>query len=469
MLKIFNTLTRKKEEFVPLKTPQVTMYVCGPTVYNYIHIGNARSAVVFDTIRRYLQYRGYQVQFVSNFTDVDDKIIKAAREQELTPQQIVNKYIAAYQEDMAALNVLPATLNPRATENMADIISFIEDLISKGYAYESAGDVYYRARKFAYYGQLSGQDIDDLELGASQRTNDMDTLKKEDPIDFALWKKAPTHEISWDSPWSKGRPGWHIECSVMATKYLGKTIDIHGGGEDLVFPHHENEIAQSETHTGQQFVRYWMHNGFVTIGSDNEKMSKSLGNFVTVHELLQQVDAQVLRLFMASTQYRRPIQYSDANLQEAQSNLQHLQTAAQNLSFRLQDDEFNEFNAQIQSQLETIEQHFIAHMDDDFNVQNGLSDIYELMRLMNQYATAEQVNQKNINNLLDKFSELLQIFGIEFVTNPQLNHQIETLIQKRDAARDQKNFAESDALRDQLLKMGIILEDTPQGTRWRKK
>ncbi len=469
MIKIFNTLTKKKETFIPLNPPQVTMYICGPTVYNYIHIGNARSAVVFDTIRRYLQYRGYQVKYVSNFTDVDDKIIKAAREKEVTPKQLVTKYIAAYQTDMKALNVLPATLNPRATDNINDIIKFISDLIAKGYAYESAGDVYYRTRKFKHYGQLSGQNLADLEQGASQRTNFLDTSKKEDPMDFALWKKAPSNELSWASPWSNGRPGWHIECSVMATKYLGPTIDIHGGGEDLIFPHHENEIAQSEVHTGQQFVHYWLHNGFVTIGSDNEKMSKSLGNFITVHELLQQLDPQVLRFFMAATQYRRPIQYSEANLQDAHNNLQHLQTAAQNLNFRLQDHDFGDFDAAVQSKQEAIKENFISHMDDDFNVQNGLSDLYELMRLINQYSAQKQVNQQNIHNLLIQYTDILRIFGIEFATNPQLDQQIEALIQQRDTARAQKDFATSDDLRSQLLQMGIILEDTPQGTRWHKK
>lgn len=469
MIKIFNTLTKKKETFIPLNPPQVTMYICGPTVYNYIHIGNARSAVVFDTIRRYLQYRGYQVKYVSNFTDVDDKIIKAAREKEVTPKQLVTKYIAAYQTDMKALNVLPATMNPRATDNINDIIKFISDLITKGYAYESAGDVYYRTRKFKHYGQLSGQNLADLEQGASQRTNVLDTSKKEDPMDFALWKKAPSNELSWASPWSNGRPGWHIECSVMATKYLGPTIDIHGGGEDLIFPHHENEIAQSEVHTGQQFVHYWLHNGFVTIGNDNEKMSKSLGNFITVHELLQQLDPQVLRFLMAATQYRRPIQYSEANLQDAHNNLQHLQTAAQNLNFRLQDHDFGDFDAAVQSKQDAIKENFISHMDDDFNVQNGLSDLYELMRLINQYSAQKQVNQQNIHNLLVQYTDILRIFGIEFATNPQLDQQIEALIQQRDTARAQKDFATSDALRSQLLQMGIILEDTPQGTRWHKK
>ena len=469
VLRVFNTLTHQKEEFRPLAAPKVTMYVCGPTVYNYIHIGNARSVVAFDTIRRYLEYRGFEVNYVSNFTDVDDKIIKAAQEQQLTCEQIVEKYLRAYYQDIQALNVQPATLNPRATENMPEIITFIEDLIAKGYAYASAGDVYFRARKFANYGQLSKQAVDDLEQGASQRINAADTVKKEDPIDFALWKHAASNEISWDSPWGLGRPGGHIECSVMAIKYLGPTIDIHAGGEDLIFPHHENEIAQSEVHTGQKFARYWLHNGFVTIGSDNEKMSKSLGNFITVHELLQQVDPQVLRLLLAATQYRHPLQYSDASLDDAQTNLQHLQTAAKNLNFRLQDSQTTAFDEGIEQQLTQLTQQFTAHMDDDFNVQNGLSDVYELMRLINRYSQQAQINLDNARHLLDRYAQLLAIFGITLKFDYEVNAQVEELIKQREAARANKNFAQSDRLRQQLRQMGIILEDTPQGTRWHKE
>ena len=327
MLTIYNTLTRKKEEFKPLHPGVVNMYVCGPTVYNYIHIGNARSAIAFDTVRRYLEFKGYKVNYVSNFTDVDDKMIKAAAEQGITVPQLAENYINAFMEDTAAINIEPATLHPRATENITEIIKFVQGLVEKGYAYPKDGDVYYRARKFNHYGQLSGQSLDDLEVGASEHVSADEVNKKEDPLDFALWKAAKPGEISWDSPWGKGRPGWHIECSVMSTKYLGKTIDIHAGGQDLEFPHHENEIAQSEAETGQKFVRYWMHNGFVTIGKDNEKMSKSLHNFITVHEIIKEVDPQVLRFFMATTQYRRPIQYSQANLTDAQNNLNHIQTA----------------------------------------------------------------------------------------------------------------------------------------------
>ncbi|NVY95992.1 cysteine--tRNA ligase [Lactobacillus sp. DCY120] len=469
MLKIFNTLTKNKEEFVPQVAGQVKMYVCGPTVYNYIHLGNARSIVAFDTIRRYLEYRGYQVDYVSNFTDVGDKIIKAAQEQQLTSQQIADKYIAAYQADTKALNVQSATKSPRATENMVEIIDLIADLIARGFAYESAGDVYYRARKFKKYGQLSGQDLADLELGASQRVDVQDTAKKEDPIDFALWKKAPENEISWPSPWSKGRPGWHIECSAMANKYLGATVDIHAGGEDLIFPHHENEIAQSEVHTGQTFAHYWMHNGFVTIGEHGEKMSKSLHNFVTVHELLQQVDPQVLRFFMAATQYRRPVQYSQTSLADAQTKLQHFQTAAKNLYFRLQDEAFGDFDAQLAAEVTQLEQQFQEHMDDDFNVQNGLSDLYEMMRLVNNYVARDQVNRKSVEQLLNKFTELLGIFGLEFQFDNNVDQEVEGLIQERDQARADKDFQQSDQLRDQLRAMGIILEDTPQGTRWHKE
>ena len=323
MIKIYNTLTRKKEEFIPIQKGHVGMYVCGPTVYNYIHIGNARSTIAFDTIRRYFEYRGYKVDFVSNFTDVDDKIIRTANELGITAPEVADRFIRAFEEDTKALNVEPATLHPRVMDHMPDILAFIQVLVEKGYAYESSGDVYYRTRKFENYGKLSDQSIDELEVGASQRTGE-EQQQKEDPLDFALWKQAKPGEISWDSPWGKGRPGWHIECSVMATKHLGETIDIHGGGQDLEFPHHENEIAQSEAKTGKKFANYWMHNGYVTIGEDDEKMSKSLGNFITVHEMIKNVDPQVLRFFMATTQYRRPIRYSETTMKEAATNLQRL-------------------------------------------------------------------------------------------------------------------------------------------------
>lgn len=468
MLQLYNTLTNQKEKFEPLNPGKVTMYVCGPTVYNYIHIGNARSAVAFDTIRRYLEYRGFEVNYVSNFTDVDDKIIKASQEMNLSVKEITEKFINAFYEDTSALNVKKATLNPRVMDNMDDIIKFIEVLVQKGYAYESAGDVYYKTRKFKDYGKLSGQLIDDLEQGASSRVDDIDQDKKQDPLDFALWKKAKQGEISWDSPWGQGRPGWHIECSVMSTKYLGDTIDIHAGGQDLEFPHHENEIAQSEEKTGKKFARYWLHNGFVTIGEEDQKMSKSLGNFVTVHDLLKEVNPQVIRFFMSTTQYRRPIRYSSANLNEAKVNLNKLQTAYENLSYRLKDSvEGND--KEVEVNFANLEKDFVKVMDDDFNVQNGISVVYEMAKQLNVYSEKEKVYTDTINNLINTYKKVVEIFGISFSEEKELlDDTIEQLIQERNEARKNKNFKRSDEIRDLLKEQGIILEDTAQGTRWKR-
>ncbi|MEN3954612.1 cysteine--tRNA ligase [Ligilactobacillus salivarius] len=468
MLQLYNTLTNQKEKFEPLNPGKVTMYVCGPTVYNYIHIGNARSAVAFDTIRRYLEYRGFEVNYVSNFTDVDDKIIKASQEMNLSVKEITEKFINAFYEDTSALNVKKATLNPRVMDNMDDIIKFIEVLVQKGYAYESAGDVYYKTRKFKDYGKLSGQLIDDLEQGASSRVDDIDQDKKQDPLDFALWKKVKQGEISWDSPWGQGRPGWHIECSVMSTKYLGDTIDIHAGGQDLEFPHHENEIAQSEAKTGKKFARYWLHNGFVTIGEEDQKMSKSLGNFVTVHDLLKKVNPQVIRFFMSTTQYRRPIRYSSANLDEAKVNLNKLQTAYENLSYRLKDSvEGND--KEVESNFANLEKDFVKVMDDDFNVQNGISVVYEMAKQLNVYSEKEKVYTDTINNLINTYKKVVEIFGISFNEEKELlDDTIEQLIQERNEARKNKNFKRSDEIRDLLKEQGIILEDTAQGTRWKR-
>lgn len=468
MLQLYNTLTNQKEKFEPLNPGKVTMYVCGPTVYNYIHIGNARSAVAFDTIRRYLEYRGFEVNYVSNFTDVDDKIIKASQEMNLSVKEITEKFINAFYEDTSALNVKKATLNPRVMDNMDDIIKFIEVLVQKGYAYESAGDVYYKTRKFKDYGKLSGQLIDDLEQGASSRVDDIDQDKKQDPLDFALWKKAKQGEISWDSPWGQGRPGWHIECSVMSTKYLGDTIDIHAGGQDLEFPHHENEIAQSEAKTGKKFARYWLHNGFVTIGEEDQKMSKSLGNFVTVHDLLKEVNPQVIRFFMSTTQYRRPIRYSFANLNEAKVNLNKLQTAYENLSYRLKDSvEGND--KEVEVNFANLEKDFVKVMDDDFNVQNGISVVYEMAKQLNVYSEKEKVYTDTINNLINTYKKVVEIFGISFSEEKELlDDTIEQLIQERNEARKNKNFKRSDEIRDLLKEQGIILEDTAQGTRWKR-
>ncbi|OJG94433.1 cysteinyl-tRNA synthetase [Enterococcus thailandicus] len=445
------------------------MYVCGPTVYNYIHIGNARSTIAFDTIRRYFEYRGYQVKYVSNFTDVDDKIIRAAKDLGITAPEVADRFIQAFEEDTKALNVEPATLHPRVMDHMPDILSFIQVLIEKGYAYEAQGDVYYRTRRFKDYGQLSDQSIDELEIGASQRTGEEQQLK-EDPLDFALWKNAKPGEIFWESPWGNGRPGWHIECSVMATKHLGETIDIHGGGQDLEFPHHENEIAQSEAKTGQKFANYWMHNGYVTIGEEDQKMSKSLGNFITVHEMIQTVDPQVLRFFMATTQYRRPIRYSEATIKEAATNLQRLKNTYDNVQFRkdsaassLTDD------SDKMAELTELETRFIQEMDDDFNAANGITVVYELAKWLNTYLEQEQVSLPVLDQAITLYAQWLAIFGIFFTSEALLDEDIEQLIEERNQARQAKNFARSDEIRDLFKEKGIILEDTPQGTRWRRE
>ncbi|MYV18346.1 cysteine--tRNA ligase [Furfurilactobacillus milii] len=468
MIQIFNTLTRQKEDFIPLHKGQVNMYVCGPTVYNYIHIGNARSVVAFDTIRRYFEYKGYQVKYVSNFTDVDDKMINEAAKEGITVPELGNRFINAYFEDTKPLNVERATVNPRATENISDIVDFVADLVDKGFAYESAGDVYYRARKFPDYTQLVHESLDDLENGASDRVDDGDNAKKEDPIDFALWKAAKPGEISWQSPWGMGRPGWHIECSVMSTKYLGDTFDIHGGGQDLIFPHHTNEIAQSEAHTGKKFARYWMHNGFVTVGDENEKMSKSLGNFVTLREMNQREDPQAVRFFMATTQYRRPIQYTSGNLQDAKNNLARLQTTFNNLNYRMSDAKDGQDEA-IEAQAKQQQVAFENAMDDDFNVQNGIAAVYELAKLINVYLNESTVAKKTLVNLKTLLSTLLSVFGIELTDADTADEEIQALIDERLAARKNKDFQRSDDIRDELKARGIILEDTPQGTRWRKE
>ncbi len=468
MIKIYNTLSRTKEEFHPLEEGKVKMYVCGPTVYNYIHIGNGRSTVSFDTVRRYLEFRGYEVNYVSNFTDVDDKIIRAAKELKITAPEVADRFIEAFTEDTQALNVKPACAHPRVMDHIDDIIDFIQVLMDKGYAYEAKGDVYYRTRKFETYGKLSDQSIDELEVGASQRTGEEQQIK-EDPLDFALWKSAKPEEISWESPWGHGRPGWHIECSVMATKLLGDTIDIHGGGQDLEFPHHENEIAQSEAKTGKTFANYWMHNGYVTIGDDDEKMSKSLGNFVTVHDMVQQIDPQVLRFFMATTQYRRPIRYSETTLKEAATNLQRLRTAYENAGFRLADaQESLAEDAEKVTEIQALVTRFTEEMDDDFNTANGITVVYELAKWLNMYSEQAAVSQVVLDKARATFTQLLDVFGIVF-QEELVDADIEAFIEERNQARKDRNFSRSDEIRDLLKEQGIILEDTPQGTRWRKE
>lgn len=471
-VRVYNTLTRKKEEFKPLVPGHISMYVCGPTVYNYIHIGNARSAIAFDTIRRYFEYKGYDVKYVSNFTDVDDKMINEARAEKTTVPKLAEKFINAFLADTTALNIEPATLHPRATHEINDIITFVKSLIDNGYAYEVDGDVYYRAKKFKHYGQLSDQNIEQLEEGASEHINDTEQSRKEDPIDFALWKaqKEPD-EIAWDSPWGKGRPGWHIECSVMSTKYLGDTIDIHGGGQDLEFPHHENEIAQSEAKTGKKFVNYWLHNGFVTVGKDQEKMSKSLHNFVTVHDILREVDPQVLRFFMASVQYRRQINYSAENLAQAATILDRFKNTLTNINYRLAYDTASEESAELAQAIMATNEKFEQAMDDDFNVQNALTAIYDLLPVVNANANAARADKQELQKFKEKLASWLLVFGVDTnklcVKNAGSNDdEIDALVKKRDKARANKDWATSDQIRDQLKEMGITIQDTPQGTRW---
>ncbi|KAA8789013.1 cysteine--tRNA ligase [Lactobacillus crispatus] len=471
-VRVYNTLTRKKEEFKPLVPGHISMYVCGPTVYNYIHIGNARSAIAFDTIRRYFEYKGYDVKYVSNFTDVDDKMINEARAEKTTVPKLAEKFINAFLADTTALNIETATLHPRATHEINDIITFVKSLIDNGYAYEVDGDVYYRAKKFKHYGQLSDQNIEQLEEGASEHINDTEQSRKEDPIDFALWKaqKEPD-EIAWDSPWGKGRPGWHIECSVMSTKYLGDTIDIHGGGQDLEFPHHENEIAQSEAKTGKKFVNYWLHNGFVTVGKDQEKMSKSLHNFVTVHDILREVDPQVLRFFMASVQYRRQINYSAENLAQAATILDRFKNTLTNINYRLADDTASEESAELAQAIMATNEKFEQAMDDDFNVQNALTAIYDLLPVVNANANAARADKQELQKFKKKLASWLLVFGVDTnklcVKNAGSNDdEIDALVKKRDEARANKDWATSDQIRDQLKEMGITIQDTPQGTRW---
>ncbi|AWF96435.1 MULTISPECIES: cysteine--tRNA ligase [Weissella] len=470
MMKTFNTMSLEKETFTPINEKTINMYVCGPTVYNYIHIGNARSAIAFDTIRRYFEYRGYEVNYVSNFTDVDDKMIAAASEQGITVPELADKYIDAFNEDTAPLNIKPATVRPRATEHIPEIIEFVEDLIKKGYAYESEGDVYFRAKKFKGYGILAHQDLAEMESNAAGRLDDGELARKEDPMDFAVWKgENGDGAIAWNSPWGKGRPGWHIECSVMSTKYLGNHLDIHGGGIDLAFPHHTNEIAQTEAHTGEKFVEKWLHNGFVTVGDENEKMSKSLGNFTTVHELLQQIDdPMVLRFFMATTQYRRPIAYSQKNMDLAARNLERIRTGYRNLQFRLGSAVAGS-DADIEAKAQEKVDAFVEAMDDDFNAQNAMTAVYELIELANLYSQAEEVKTDTVNFVLKQIKDLMNVFGVDGLEQaPLLDADVDALIKERDAARETSNFARSDEIRDELASRGIILEDTPQGTRWRR-
>ncbi|PLS10274.1 cysteine--tRNA ligase [Neobacillus cucumis] len=462
-IQIYNTLTRKKETFVPLEEGKVKMYVCGPTVYNYIHIGNARPAIVFDTVRRYLEYRGYDVKYVSNFTDVDDKLIRAANQLGEDVPTIANRFIEAYFEDVSALGCQKADVHPRVMENMDIIIDFISQLVKKGFAYESEGDVYFRTRSFDEYGKLSHQSIDDLQVGARIEVGD----KKEDDLDFALWKAAKEGEIYWESPWGLGRPGWHIECSAMAKKYLGETIDIHAGGQDLTFPHHENEIAQSEALSGKLFSRYWMHNGYINI--DNEKMSKSLGNFVLVHDIIKKHNPQVLRFFMLSVHYRNPINYSEELLESTKAAFERLTTSYQNLKHRKEaSTNLTDHNQEWLDKLTVLHDQFIEAMDDDFNTALAISILFEISKLANYYLLEKNTAVEVIEAFTNKFEELLGVLGLTFGSDEMLDGEIDALIEKRNQARRDRNFQLSDQIRDQLKEMNIILEDTPQGTRWKR-
>jgi cysteinyl-tRNA synthetase len=462
-IQLYNTLTRKKEEFVPLEEGKVKMYVCGPTVYNYIHIGNARPAIVFDTVRRYFEYRGYDIQYVSNFTDVDDKLIRAANQLGEDVPTIANRFIEAYFEDVSALGCKKADIHPRVMENMDIIIDFIDQLVKKDYAYESEGDVYFRTRKFDDYGKLSHQSIDDLQVGARIEVGE----KKQDDMDFALWKAAKEGEIFWESPWGIGRPGWHIECSAMAKKYLGETIDIHAGGQDLTFPHHENEIAQSEALTGKTFARYWMHNGYINI--DNEKMSKSLGNFVLVHDIIKAHNPQVLRFFMLSVHYRNPINYSEELLESTKAAYERLTTSYQNLQHRKESStNLTNNNQEWLEKIEALQDEFIKAMDDDFNTAKAISVLFDLSKLANYYLLEKNTAVEVIDKFTQQFNELFNVLGLTLEATELLDEEIDALIEKRIQARKDRNFQLSDQIRDQLKEMNIILEDTPQGTRWKR-
>ena len=467
-MKVFNTLTKKKEEFVPLEEGKVRMYVCGPTVYNYIHIGNARPMIVFDTVRRYFEYKGYDVNYVSNFTDVDDKIIKKAIEEQVSAQEISQRYIAECKKDMAGMNVKPATKHPLATEEICGMVEMISELIDKGYAYEKNGTVYFSTRKFKDYGKLSHKNLDDLRSGGRSLLVSGED-EKEDPLDFVLWKPKKEGEPFWESPWSDGRPGWHIECSVMSRKYLGEQIDIHAGGEDLIFPHHENEIAQSEAANGKEFARYWMHNAFLNI--DNRKMSKSLGNFRTVREISEQYDLQVLRFFMLSAHYRSPLNFS-ADLMEASKNgLERILNATDNLKHLIASVAAEEMSAEEKeafSKTDAYVEEFEKAMDDDFNTADAIAAIFELVKYANTTATAES-SKEYLRGLLDRIVKLGDVLGLILDKKEELlDADIEKLIEERQAARKAKDFARADAIRDELLEKGIILKDTREGVQWKK-
>lgn len=464
-MRVFNTLTRTKEEFVPIDEKEVKIYACGPTVYNYIHIGNARPLCVFDVLRKYLEYRGYNVKFVQNFTDVDDKIIKRANEEGLSFSEVSEKYIEEFWKDAKGLNFKKASVHPKATENIEEIIEIINSLIEKGYAYEVNGDVYYRALKFKGYGKLSHQPIDDLQSGARIAVDDI----KENPLDFALWKAAKEGEPYWESPWGKGRPGWHIECSAMNRKYLGQTIDIHCGGQDLIFPHHENEIAQSEAANGEPFAKYWMHNGYINV--DNVKMSKSLGNFKTVREIADVYGYEVIRYFLISSHYRSPINYSLEIIEQCKSALERLYTCRNSLDFSIKNaDNSIADDEELLKLIESRKEQFIAAMDDDLNTADGIAAIFDLVKDINTKILDKKVSRGVCEAAAALFDELCGVLGILYNRkNNDLEEDIEALIEQRQQARKNKDWATADKIRDDLKAKGIILKDTPNGVTWTKE
>ncbi|MFR1852057.1 cysteine--tRNA ligase [Intestinibacter sp.] len=465
-MKLYNTLSRKKEEFKPIEEGKVKMYVCGPTVYNFIHIGNARPFIIFDTLRRYLEYRGYDVTFVQNFTDVDDKIIKRGHEENITSEEVANKYINEYFVDADGLGIKRASVHPRVTDNIEQIIAFVKELEDKGYAYAVNGDVYFDTKKFKDYGKLSGIKQEELEAGARIEVND----QKRHPMDFVLWKAKKEGEPGWASPWGEGRPGWHIECSVMSNRYLGETIDIHAGGQDLKFPHHENEIAQSEARSGKNFSNYWLHNEYINV--NNEKMSKSLGNFFTVREIAEIFDLEVVRLFMLSTHYRNPINFSDEILNQSKAGLERLYNAKEKALFtinNLEDSKMTEEEAKLQEELAGFRQKFIDAMDDDVNTADAVSVIFELAKFMNSNVT-EKSSKEFAQKVIDEFNELTSVLNIVNKDQKEdiLDEEIEQLIAQRTEAKKNKNFQLADEIRQQLLDKGIILEDTRQGVKWKR-
>ena len=463
-MKIFNTLTREKEEFKPITEGEVKIYACGPTVYNYIHLGNARPICVFDVLRRYLEYRGYKVTFVQNFTDIDDKIIKKANEEGTDYKTVSEKYIEEFWKDAKGLNFRPATVHPKATENIDKIIEIVSGLIENGHAYAVDGDVYFSPKTFPEYGKLSHQPLEELEAGARIMVGDI----KRDPMDFALWKAAKPGEPYWDSPWGKGRPGWHIECSAMVCRYLGETIDIHCGGQDLIFPHHENEIAQSECFTGKPFAHYWMHNGYINV--DNVKMSKSLGNFFTVRDVAEKYGYEPIRYLMISSSYRSPINYSVDIIEQCKASLQRLYTCRDGIDFEIKNAPDGELDENIKAQFDKRVEQFIKAMDDDLNTADGIAAVFELARDINTLVVGKGVTKATAEYAAKIFDELTGVLGLVYNRKTEtLDEDIDAMIEARTKARKEKNWAEADRIRDELKAMGIVLEDTAQGVKWHRE